>query len=118
MLQKKDLRKLHLVQNKSAWLILQCPYGTKVNSMHFHLKWLRLKDRMIVILLSTWKVLQFKTLLDQYNQLQSNVQSHKYATRRATEGRFLLPNAKTNFLKRTVVYRAMKSNHGISYRCH
>lgn len=30
-------------------------------------------------------------------------------TRQATEGRFLLPNAKTNFLKRTVTFRVMKS---------
>lgn len=41
--------------------------------------------------------------------VQSNVQSHEYVTRRATEGRFLLPNAKNNFLRHIVLYRAMKS---------
>ncbi len=77
---KKAFEELQLVQNKAARLILQCPYGTNINNMHFDLKWLRVEDMMIAaILLSTWKVLHFKTLLD---QLQSNVQSHEYATRR------------------------------------
>ncbi len=94
---KKDLRKLQLVQNKAVRLY---PYGTNINSMHFNLKWLRVEDRIIAsILLSTWKLLQFKTPLEQYNQLQSNVQSHEYATRRATEVRFLT----------SLIFRAMKS---------
>ncbi len=106
---KKDLRKLQLVQNKAARLILQCPYRTNINRMHFDLKWLKVEDRMIAaVLLSTWKVLHFKTPLDQYNKLQFNIQSHEYVTRRATEGRFLLPYAKINFLKSTVTFRAMK----------
>ncbi len=75
----------------------------KLLTFHFDLKWLKVEDGMIAeILLSTWTVLQFKTPLDQYNKLQFNIQSHEYVTRWATEGRFLLPYAKTNFLKRTV----------------
>ncbi len=57
---KKDLRKLQLVQNKAARLILRCPYRTNINRMHFDLKWLKVEDRMIAaILLSTWKVVIF-----------------------------------------------------------
>ncbi len=77
--------------------------------MHFDLKWLKVEDRMIAaILLSTWKVLHFKTPLAQYNKSQLNVHSHEYVTRWATEGRFLLPYVITNFLKRTVTLRAMQ----------
>ncbi len=98
-----------MIQNKTARLILQCPYRTNINQMHFDLQWLKVEERMIAaILLSSWKVLHFKTLLDQYNKLQSNVQSHEYVTRRATEGRFLLPYAKTNVLKCTVTFRAIQ----------
>lgn len=107
---KKDLNKLPLVQNKAARLALQCPYGTNINSMHLHLNWLRVEDRMTeAILLAIWKVLKFKIPLDRYNQLKCNLELNTYATRQATEGRFSLPKAKTNFLKRTVVYRTMKT---------
>ncbi len=63
-----------MIQNKTARLILQCPYRTNINQMHFDLQWLKVEERMIAaILLSSWKVLHIKALLDQYNKLQSNV---------------------------------------------
>jgi len=107
---KKDLNRLQLVQNKAARFALQCPYRTSIQSMHASLHWLKVEDRMIAaLLLSTWRLLQSKTPADQYRQLNKNVASHSYATRRAIEGRFSLPRANTNFLKCTVGYRAMKS---------
>ncbi len=107
MQQQNDFRKIQLVQNKSVRLILQCPYRTNINIIHLDLKWLRVEDRMIAaIMSSTWTVLHFNTPLD---QLKSNVQSHEYATRRATEDRVLPPNVKNNFLKCTVTFRAIKS---------
>ena len=78
--------------------------------MHASLHWLKVEDRMAAaLLLSTWRLLQSKTPAAQYRQLNTNVASHNYATRREIEGRFSLPRANTNFLKRIVGYRAMKS---------
>lgn len=107
---KKDMSKLQLVQNKAARFALHCPYRTSIHSMHAGLQWLKVEDRMAAaLLLSTWSLLQSKTPADQYSKLNNNLASHTYVTRRVTEGRFSLPKANTNFLRRTVGYRAMKS---------
>ncbi len=45
----------------------------------------------------------------QYSQLKHSLESCTYATRQAAEGRFSLRKANTNFLKRALVYRAIKA---------
>ena len=43
-----------------------------------------------------------------YNKLPFSLDIHDYATRHATRGNFTLPKAKTNTVKRMVMYRAMQ----------
>ncbi len=102
---KKDLRKLQLVKNKAARLILRCLYRTNINRMHFDLKWLKVEDRMIAaILLSTW----FYILKLHWISIINYNLTFSHMNMWATEGRFLLPYAKTHFLKRKVSFRAIK----------
>lgn len=106
---QKDLNKLQLVQNKAARLALQCPYNNGINNMQSCLQWLKVEDRVnAALLFSIWKTLQFKTPLYQYNQLKHNHDSYTYATRQATQVRFMLPKPKPNFLKHTIEYRSIK----------
>lgn len=77
--------------------------------MHSKLNWLKVQDRALSSLLfSTWKIIHVKNPQFLYTQFKQNLDSHGYATRHASEGRFLIPRANTNFLKCTFIYRAVK----------
>jgi len=95
---------LQMVQNRAARCVLQCPFGTNVNWMHNTLSWLKVKERFTVSLLNlTRMIILTKSPKALYCRLNFSSDEHHYATRHATEGRFI----RTNYGKRTMLYKAM-----------
>lgn len=102
------IRKLQMIQNRAARIVLRCKYRTKVVTMHKSLNWLFVKERLICSLLVFIRNISVtKTPFILYQNLSFSKDKHNYITRHATVGNFTLPRVRTNAIKRTVMYRAM-----------
>lgn len=88
--------KLQKVQNRAACIVLGCELRTNVIKMHRNLGWLMVGDRLL-----------YSLLIFIRNVSTSKTPHHSYTTRHAASGKFSLPKIKTNYSKRTVMYRAM-----------
>lgn len=107
---KRELAKLQVVQNRAARLVLGCSPRTGIHKMHTALSWLSVEKRLA---LSTATCLNEAIKTQRPESLIQQVvfcnTAHKYATRKAGKGDIVLPNPKTNSMKRTVLYRAIKT---------
>ena len=105
---KNDLNKLQIAQNRAARLALNCSNMTNVLKMHKNLSWLLVEQRLKANLLCLFRNISFKkepyTL---YKSINYTSERHHYQTRRVTSGGFTKPKPKSEFLKATVMYRAM-----------
>ena len=103
------LNKLQCIQNRAARTILKCDNRTNIISMHKKLNWLLVKDRLLYSLIIVIRnVSVLKTPFDLFKNLSFSAENHKYSTRHASVGNFLLPKARSNAIRRTVLYRGMK----------
>lgn len=83
------MRKLQMIQNRAARIVLRCNYRMNVVTMHKSLNWLFVKDRLIYSLLVFIRnVSVTKTLLILYQNLSLSTDKHNYTTRHATLGNF------------------------------
>lgn len=103
---KKDLTKIQVVQNEAARLVLGCSIKTRRDQMYSTLSWLTLNQR---ITLSTmiYNTLTMKMAISQFNQIVYCNSVHNHNTRKANNGHIMTPYPKTNFMKKTVLYRAI-----------
>lgn len=105
---KDKIKKLQMVQNRAVRIMLRCGYRTNVAEMHNCLAWLHVKNRLLYSLLVFIRNISVtKTHLILFKNLSFSLDRHGYSTRHATGGNFILPKARTNAIKRTVMYRAM-----------
>lgn len=106
---KKHLMKLQIIQNKAARLVLRCPYRTNLNTIHNKLEWLTVEDRWKSSLVRLIKNIQEQQHpVDFYHQLEQVKERETNTTRYSTKHYFRLPKAKTNYMCKTVIYRAIK----------
>lgn len=106
---KKHLTKLQKIQNKAARMVLRCPYRTNINRMHNELKWLKVEDRWRANLVGLVKnTIDLKYPVGFYDQLQQITERETNITRYSTKNYFKQPRAKTNYMCKTVIYRAIK----------
>lgn len=105
---KKDLTKIQVAQNKAARLVLGCSSKTSRDQMYSTLSWLTLNQR-ITVTLSTmvYNTLTMKMPISQFNQIVYCNSVHNHNTRKANNGHIMTPYPKTNFMKKTVLYRAI-----------
>ena len=102
------INKLQKVQNRAARIVLGCDLRTNVIKMHRNLGWLMVGDRLLYSLLIFIRNVSIsKTPHVLHKELQYSSDNHSYTTRHAASGKFSLPKIKTNYSKRTVMYRAM-----------
>ena len=106
--QKKDLRKLQLVQNRAARLALQCRNRTDILRMHECLSWLMVEQRLLASLTLFFRSICFSNKPNcLYKLIQYTSNINNYSTRQVVMERFTVPMAKSNAIKKTVMYRAM-----------
>ncbi len=104
----KDLNKLEVAQNKAARCVLQCSYRTNVTHMHEQLGWLTVTQRSSYVLLNLFRnIIVNKSPNFLYCLLSRHRCRNNYMTRHASEGRFILPMANTNVLRKSVLFRAI-----------
>ena len=104
----KELNKLQVAQNKAARSVLQCSYRTNVTHMHEQLGWLSITRRSSYVLLNLIRnIIVNKSPNFLYCLFSHQLSQHNYLTRHAAEGRFILPRANTNVLKKSVLFRAI-----------
>lgn len=104
---KQLIRKLQVAQNKAARLILNCPSLTSTIDMHCNLGWLCVEKRILMnLLVNLYSVVKKRSphFLAQ-NIIYTN-EIHSHSTRAASNEHIILPYPKTNFLKKSVLYRA------------
>lgn len=105
----ENITKLQKVQNRAARIALHCGYRTNIVGMHNYLGWLPVKNRLTYSLLVFFKnIIAAKKPSILYKKISFSSDRHNYATRLATRGSFTLPKARTNAVKRMVIYRAMR----------
>ena len=103
-----DLRRLQVVQNRAARLVLNRPLRANVDHMHACLSWLTVENR-----LSFNTLLMFKTVMSSQTPLFIISQSvlsntvHGHDTRGSRNGQLVLPCPKSNSLKRSLIYRSL-----------
>ena len=101
--------KLQKVQNRAARIALHCDFRTNVVIMHTCLGWLSVKKRLFYSLIVFFRNILITTKPSiLYNTISFSSDRHHYSTRHVTRGNFTLPKARTNAIKRTVIYRAMQ----------
>ena len=102
------IKKLQVAQNRAARVVLHCDIRTNVIAMHDVLSWLTVKNRFLYSLLVFFRnILTTKTPFILYNELSLTSDQHGLATRLTTEGKLILPRARTNAMKRTMVFRGI-----------
>ena len=103
-----DMRKLQVVQNRAARLILNCPLRANVSGMHACLSWLTVQNRV-----SFNTILMFKTVMSNKTPVFINSQIvfrntvHGHDTRGSSKGQLVLPRPKYSILKRSFIYRSL-----------
>ena len=103
-----EIKKLQVAQNRAARVVLHCDIRTNVIAMHDVLSWLTVKNRFLYSLLVFFRnILTSKTPFILYNELSLTSDQHGFATRLTTEGKLILPRARTNAMKRTMVFRGI-----------
>ena len=106
---KTVLFKLQVAQNRAARLVLGYSSRTSVRKMQSSLSWLSVENRLasstVTFLGNTLRTHRPEFLKEQI-VLCNTV--HKHNTRKASNGDIVQAHPKTNFRKRTVLYRASK----------
>ena len=103
-----ELRKLQVVQNRAARLVLGCSMRASVTMMHNSLSWLTVQNR-----LSLNSIMLFKSVISHnvpvfiHDQIIFCNSTHRHNTRRASNGQLVIPGPRTNALKRSFIYRAL-----------
>ena len=103
-----DLRKLQVVQNRAARLVLGCPLRSNVSRMHACLSWLTVENRLSLNTLVLFKtVMSSKTPAFINSQIVFSNTVHGHNTRGSSNGQLVLPHPRNNFLKRSFIYRSL-----------
>lgn len=106
---KTHIQKLQIAQNKAARLALHCSKRTHIGVMHINLSWGPVEKRLQSRVITFLKNVQFsKKTLYFYDQIVYTRDEHDHKTRQATSGHLLAPKPRTNLLKSSVTYRAIK----------
>lgn len=104
---KADLSRFQVVQNKAARLVLKCLYSTRVTEMHQTLSWPLLQKKfeynLLIFLKKTIAIGKPHCCFDKIKCVN---QTHSHCTRHAYSADLVLPRPKTNFLKKSVLYKA------------
>ena len=103
-----DRRKLQVVQNRAARLVLGCPIRSNVTRMHVCLSWLTVENRLCfntLMLLKSVMCCKYPGFLNEQIVLRSAV--HDHDTRSSSNGQLVLPCPKNNSLKRSFIYRSL-----------
>ncbi len=109
------INKLQKVQNRAGRIVLGSDLRTNVLKMHRNLGWLMVGDRLLYsLLIFVRNVSTSKTPHVLHKELQYSSDNHSYTTRHAVSGKFSLPEIKTNYGKRTAMYRAMHAWNSLS----
>ena len=96
-----------MAQNKAARLVLGCSSRTSVTEMHERLTWLMVKHRLSAnILIYFHKIINTQTPKFLYNNITYCSNKHSHYTRAANSGQVSLPLPKSDYIKRTVLYRS------------
>lgn len=106
---KSLLNKLQIAQNRAARLVLHCPIRANTENMHRKLSWLKVEKRLSLNTVIFFSNTVYSTKPEfLHNQIIRCSQIHSYSTRLADVGQITLPCPKSNALKKTVIYRAIK----------
>lgn len=104
---KTNLKRLQLVQNKAARLILKCSYSTSVTEMHQRLSWPLVNRKLWYnLLVFLKKVILTGQPHSFYERLQYSNQIHSHFTRFALNTNLIVTRPNTNFLQKSVFFRA------------
>ena len=107
-----EIRRLQVVQNKAARLVLGCSLRSNVNRMHNSLSWLTVKERLLFNTLTLLKrviTTQSPQFISQQLIYRRSIQPHN--TRGASSGQFVLPHPEAEALKRSFIYRSISLWH-------
>ena len=103
-----ERRKLQVVQNRAARLVLGCPKSMNVGRMHACLSWLSVENRLCfntLMLLKTAMCRENPGFIHEQIVYRSAV--HDHYTRSASNSQLVLPLPKHNSFKRTFIYRSV-----------
>lgn len=88
----EKIRKLWIIQNGAARMVLRCDYYTSTKLMHAKLNWMSVYDRLSYSLLTFVRNISVtKTPQTLYQNLLFSVDIHKSATRHACANKFISP---------------------------
>ena len=114
-----DLRKLQVVQNRAARLVLGCPMRTNITLMHDSLSWLTVLKRLSFNSLMLFKsVMSRSTPVYIHSQIFFSNTAHGHNTRLASDGHLVIPRPRTNFLKKAYSYRVISSWNSLPRELH
>ena len=103
-----ELRKLQVVQNRAARLVLGCPLRANVSGMHTILHWLSVESRLSFNTLVLFKTVMISKTPGFINsQIVFSNTVHGHNTRGSSYGHLVLPRPKNKFLKRSFMYRSL-----------
>ena len=103
-----DLKKLQVVQNRAARLVLGCSLRSNVSRMHTCLSWLTVENRLMCNSLVLFKSVMSSKMPDFINkQVVFSNTVHKHYTRGASNGQLVVPIPRTNALRRSFIYRCV-----------
>ncbi len=95
------LSRLQIAQNKAARLVLGCSSRSSVTSMHVYLNWLNVEKGL--------STKQIQNPIFIFDKIIHSSAVHMHSTRGASSRHMTLPRAKSNRMKKVVVYRAIKA---------
>ena len=105
-----DLKKLQVVQNRAARLVLGCSLRSNVNRMHACLSWLTVENRLKCNTLVLFKSVMTNELpVFIHAQIVSSNTMHNHYTRGSSNGQLELPTSKNknNALRRSFIFRSL-----------
>lgn len=103
---EKHLKKLQIVQNRAARLVLHYQFQASVADMHRKLSWLLVKDKLhLRVLVYFYKVIKYHTPCFFFEKLVYVGFRHDHKTRQVSKSQLFLPCPQSNLLKKTVFYR-------------
>ena len=103
-----DLRRLQVVQNRAARLVLNCPFRTNVDQLHACLSWLLLKiGYLLIFFYCSKRSCVVKPPCSFNHRLFLVTQCMVITLGLPVMGQLVLPRPKSNSLKRSFIYRSL-----------
>ena len=110
------IKKLQIMQNKGARLVLGCSPRANIVEMHKKLKWLSVEKRLTASMLMFFhKVIQTQRPQFIFRTIGYRADIHSHNTRAAMRGQMTLPLPKSESLKRTFYYRTVMKWNDLPY---